>query len=362
MKFKDEYSRGDMAQALANAINKIDIDHPVNLMEVCGTHTHAIARFGIKNMLPENVKLLSGPGCPVCVTPNSYIDRAVAFAETPDVIITTFGDMFRVPGSFSSLQEAKGKGADIRICCSPADALEIAEQNPQKKVVFLGVGFETTAPGIASTILDAKEKNIKNFFVLAGFKTLPNALRALAEMPGLRLHGLICPGHLSVITGVSIYKEMADKYKIPCVITGFEASDILEAIRLLLTQISEGRAEVRNAYSRVVKNSGNPRAMAILKQVFTETDSHWRGIGNIISSGLIFRDEYSEFDAVKAIPVEVPDPVDPAFCICGQILTGIKTPPDCPGFSKICTPDNPAGACMVSSEGACAAYYRYRSL
>ncbi|MCE1245346.1 MAG: hydrogenase formation protein HypD [Firmicutes bacterium] len=359
MKYRDEFAREDLAEAFSRIIKDIGLTENINLMEVCGTHTHSIAKYGIRDMLPPNIRLLSGPGCPVCVTPNLFIDQLTVLAEMPGVIITTFGDMVRVPGSFSSLQETKGRGADVRICYSPDDAVRIAEENPDKKVVFAGVGFETTAPGVAAAIIDAGEKNLSNFFVLAGFKTLPNALRALAQMPDLNLNGLICPGHLSVVTGTSIYREMAEVFKIPCVISGFEALDILETIRLLLLQISEGRAEVENGYSRVVRDEGNPKAMAILGEVFRETDSVWRGIGNISSSGLVLNEKYSRFDALNLINVNIPAPVEPSFCICGQILTGVKTPADCPGFGKACTPDNPAGACMVSSEGACAAWYRF---
>lgn len=361
MKYKDEFQRTDLAEKIAGAIGKIPLERPLSLMEVCGTHTHAIARFGIRSMLPEKINLLSGPGCPVCVTPNDYIDHALALAELPGVIISTFGDMFRVPGSYSSLQEMKSRGCDIRVVYSPRDALNLSVKNPQKKVVFLGVGFETTAPAIAASILEAKAGGIDNFFALAGFKTLPNALHALAEMPGLNLDGLICPGHLSVVTGTGIYREMAEKFKVACVVTGFEPLDILDGIRLLVLQIAEGRAEVENEYSRIVRTEGNMKALSIMNEVFEAVDSRWRGIGVIPGSGLAFRKEYADFDASMVFDVAIPEPRYAKGCVCGQILTGVKIPLDCPLFAGTCTPENPVGACMVSSEGTCAAYYRYRA-
>ena len=362
MKYKDEFQRSDLAEGISAAIRSIPLDGPINLMEVCGTHTHAISHFGIRSMLPEKVNLLSGPGCPVCVTPNEYIDHALAIARLPHVITTTFGDMFRVPGSYSSLQKIKGEGADVRIVYSPSRAVEIAKKNPDKKTVFLGVGFETTAPAIAATIMQAKAEGVGNFSVLPGFKTLPNALKTLAESPELKLDGLICPGHLSVITGTQLYEQIAEKYHIACVVTGFEALDILEGIRLLLLQISSGKALVENEYSRIVKPEGNRKAMALLYEIFHDCDSQWRGIGEIPDSGLEFNEKYEEFDASKLFKVEVPPVKHSEACICGKILTGVKKPGDCPLFGKFCTPENPVGACMVSSEGTCAAYYRYRPL
>ncbi len=362
MKYKDEFQRNDLAEVVAAAINAIPLDKQINLMEVCGTHTHAISRYGIRSMLPEKVNLLSGPGCPVCVTPNEYIDHALAIAALPGVITITFGDMFRVPGSYSSLQKVKGEGADVRIVYSPSRAVEIAKKNPDKKVVFLGAGFETTAPTIAATIMQAKVEGVKNFSVLPGFKTLPNALKTLAESPELRLDGLICPGHLSVITGTKLYEQVAEKYHIACVVTGFEALDILEGIRLLLLQISSGKAIVENEYSRIVKSEGNMKAMALMYEIFHDCNSIWRGIGDIPGSGLEFNEAYKEFDASEIFSVEIPPAKHPEACICGQILTGVKKPGDCPLFAKLCTPENPIGACMVSSEGTCSAYYRYRSV
>jgi len=359
LKHKDEYARTDVAEKLAGAIRKIPLSRQINIMEVCGTHTQAIARLGIRSMLPGSVRLLSGPGCPVCVTGNDFIDHAIALSALPGVIITTFGDLFRVPGSYYSLQLAKGKGADVRIVYSSTNSLEIARQNPDKKVIFLGVGFETTAPTIAATIIRAHSERINNFFVLSGFKTIPNALKYLAELPDLKLDGLIAPGHLSTVTGIRLYEEIADKYGISSVITGFEALDILEGIRLLCGMIGEGKAGVINEYSRVVKVEGNKKAQALTGQVFEPEDSNWRGIGVIQNSGLKIREEYSALDARKAFKVNLPPVKEKAGCICGKVLTGVSTPFECPNFGKVCTPIDPIGACMVSSEGTCAAYYKY---
>lgn len=360
MKFKDEFQRADLAKGIAEAIGKIHLDKTANVMEVCGTHTHAIARYGIRSMLPEKINLISGPGCPVCVTPNGFIDRAIAMSKLDDVTITTFGDLFRVPGSYSSLQQAKSEGADVRIIYSAIDALKIAKADPGRRVVFLGVGFETTAPTIAAAVLRAQQDCAANFFVLPGFKTLPNALSTLAEMPDLNLQGFIAPGHLSVITGTALYHRILEKYRIGSVVTGFEALDILEGIRLLAGMISQNRPAVLNEYSRIVKPQGNPKAMNMMNAVFEEADSRWRGLGIIPKSGLKFRREFTRYDAESNINVEAPPPKYAKGCICGKVLTGIKTPPQCANFATLCTPENPLGACMVSSEGACAAYYRYR--
>lgn len=359
MQYRDEFQREDYANALAASIREIPLNNPINLMEVCGTHTHAIARYGIKAMLPEKINLLSGPGCPVCVTSNDFIDHAIALASIPDVIITTFGDMFRVPGSYSSLQVEKGKGARVKIVYSATDALEVARNTPDRKVIFLGVGFETTVPTIGATIFRAATEGITNFFVLCGFKTLPSALDALACLPKLNLHGLIAPGHLSVVTGTRLYQTVLDKYGIPSVVTGFEALDILEGIRMLAQMISDDAPQVAIEYSRAVRPEGNRKAMEIIDRVFRPVDSCWRGMGVIPGSGLTLREEYSGFDAAHAFSVEVPPPKYQKGCICGRILTGTGTPLDCPNFGGLCTPENPIGACMVSSEGTCAAYFRY---
>lgn len=359
MKYKDEFKKADVAEAIARQIKEIPLPHPVNLMEVCGTHTQAISRYGIRSMMPDEINLISGPGCPVCVTSNEFIDEAIELSRQSGVIITTFGDMFRVPGSRSSLQVEKGKGADVRIVYSAQNALEIARGNRDRQVIFLGVGFETTAPTAAATVIRARDEGISNFTVLAGFKTLPNALEALAQMPRLKLNGLIAPGHLSVVTGIAPYIKIAEEYGISSVITGFEPLDILEGIRMLVELISNNRVEIRNEYSRVVREEGNPKAVEMMNLVFKPVDSRWRGIGMIPQSGLAFKDRFSKFDASLRFQVDVPPPIYPKGCICGQVLTGIKTPLNCPNFAGACTPQNPLGACMVSSEGTCAAYYRY---
>ncbi len=331
----------------------------INLMEVCGTHTMAIARSGLKKLLPKGVELISGPGCPVCVTPQEDIDRAVKIARREDVIMTTFGDMMRVPGASGSLEDAARDGADVRVVFSPMDSLETAEKHPGKKVVFMGVGFETTSPTVAATVIEARKRKLKNYFVIPGFKLLFPALELLAGSEKLKIDGFICPGHVSVITGSVPYREVADKYRVPCVITGFEDADILKGISRLLRQISAGKSGVEIEYRRAVTEKGNPRARRLLDEVFRPADSAWRGLGNIRSSGLRFRKEYSSFDAEKAFNIKVARSVIPKGCICGDILQGYRFPKDCKLFGKKCTPENPIGPCMVSSEGACAAVYKY---
>jgi len=331
----------------------------INLMEVCGTHTMAIARSGLKKLLPKGVELISGPGCPVCVTPQEDIDRAVKIARREDVIMTTFGDMMRVPGASGSLEDAARDGADVRVVFSPMDSLETAEKHPGKKVVFMGVGFETTSPTVAATVIEARKRKLKNYFVIPGFKLLFPALELLAGSEKLKIDGFICPGHVSVITGSVPYREVADRYRVPCVITGFEDADILKGISRLLRQISAGKSEVEIEYRRAVTEKGNPRARRLLDEVFRPADSAWRGLGNIRSSGLRFRKEYSSFDAGKAFKVKVPRASLPKGCLCGDVLQGYRSPKDCKLFTKKCTPENPIGPCMVSSEGACAAVYKY---
>ncbi|MFP4497603.1 MAG: hydrogenase formation protein HypD [Vulcanimicrobiota bacterium] len=351
-----------VVKAVLNQIKTIKLDYGINIMEVCGTHTHAIARYGIASLLPEKINLVSGPGCPVCVTPKIFIDQALELAEIPDTIITTFGDLYRVPGSFSSLQEAGSRGSKIKIVYSPTQALETARNNPDKKVIFLGVGFETTVPTVAIPILQAQEERIDNFFVLPGFKTLPNALTALAGIPGLKLNGFLAPGHLSIITGKSIYQETAEKFGLSSVITGFKALDILLGIKTLLELIVRGEAMVVNEYRSTVRDEGNPRAREIISRVFKPVDSEWRGMGIIEKSGLDFREEFEDFHALKQFPVSPPPATKKSICMCGEILTGIKKPADCPLFAKVCTPLKPVGPCMVSSEGTCSASYKYKNI
>jgi hydrogenase expression/formation protein HypD len=364
IRYIDEFRQGKTAQVIAHTIaekiKQMTLEAPIHFMEVCGGHTNAIFKFGIRDLLPASLHLLSGPGCPVCVTPNWFIDAAIELSRQPGVIITTFGDMIRVPGSHSSLLAERAKGHDIRICLSPSDAVAIAKDNPGKKTVFLGIGFETTAPGIAVSILEAEKKGISQYFVLSALKTIPEALCALVESEDSNIQGFICPGHVSVITGLSIYKPIAEQFGIPCVVSGFEPTDILSTIDMIVTQIAEGRAAVENQYRRTVKEEGNRTAQAMIQKVFTRCDSRWRGIGTIPASGLSLNDDYADFDALRIFNIELPEERETPGCICGQIMRGVKIPLQCTLFASACTPENPKGACMVSAEGTCAAYYRYR--
>ncbi|MFH1046210.1 MAG: hydrogenase formation protein HypD [Candidatus Omnitrophota bacterium] len=331
----------------------------IKLMEVCGTHTMAIAKAGIKKLLPENIELISGPGCPVCVTAQEDIDRAIAIARQKDVIMTTFGDMLRVPGSQGSLEAAKRAGADVRVLYSCLDALEIARQNPAKQVVFLGVGFETTAPTVALTILQAKKEGLSNFSVLSYFKVIFPALSALAQSKKVRVNGFICPGHVSVITGSAPYESIARRYKIPCVITGFDEGDLLKGIKRLIDNIKRRSFKVDIEYSRAVTKKGNAKARRIIDAVFTINDARWRGLGIIRKSGLRMKKDLEQFNAEKKFPVQVTRVKDPQGCVCAEVLQGIKSPNACRLFAKKCTPQTPIGPCMVSSEGSCAAFYKY---
>lgn len=359
MKYIDEFRDKGLVKNLVKKINEIAVSK-VSLMEVCGGHTWAIQKFGIPSLLPENVNLMSGPGCPVCVTSKHFIDQAVAYCRLENTIITTFGDLIRVPGSTSSLDKEKSKGADVRIVYSVLDAIKIAEENPDKKVIFLGIGFETTAPGTAAGIKTAAEKGIKNFFVLSSHKIMPPAMGALID-DGIKINGYIAPGHVSTITGSGIYKAIPETYKVGCVIAGFEPVDILQSIYMLLQQINNNDFKVEIQYSRVVKPEGNIIALNTMNEVFKLKDDWWRGFGNIPLSGLEIDDKYSDFDANKMINVEVEETIEEKGCICGEILKGLKKPHDCKLFGKVCTTTNPVGACMVSHEGACNAYFRFSS-
>ena len=360
MKYIDEFRSAAHVRALAGRIASAAgrLRRRVRLMEVCGGHTMAIHRFGIPGLMPEGVELLSGPGCPVCVTPTTYIDRAIQIARDPEVILATFGDLYRVPGSDGSLEEAATRGADVRVVYSPRDALRIASDNPGRRVAFLAIGFETTAPTAAAALLEARASGLTNFAALSGHKTMPPALRALLEAPQVALDGLILPGHVSTIIGVEPYRFIAQEFGVPCCITGFEPSDILESIARLIEQCAAGQARVQNAYARAVRPQGNPRAREIIERVFEPGDAQWRGIGLIGASGLDLRRDWA------AWRLEPPDPALPSVeleaCRCGDVLRGLIRPPQCPLFAARCTPDTPVGPCMVSSEGSCAAYYRYR--
>ena len=338
------------------------VGRPLNFMEVCGTHTVAIFRHGIRSILPDGLKLLSGPGCPVCVTSIRDIDTAIAIARSDDAILTTFGDMMRVPGGKQSLMEVRAEGSDIRIVYSPLDSLKIAKDNPGKKVVFFSAGFETTAPSAAATVSEAERMGIPNFFLYSVHKVVPPALEALLLSDDVRIDGFILPGHVSTIIGTKPYQLISEKYSIPCAVTGFGADDILGGIAMLLKQTIEGKASVEVEYKTVVKEEGNPKALKFIEDVFETADSYWRGIGTIPGSGLKLRSSWKHRDAEKIFTLEVPNISEPKGCMCGLVLRGVKIPSECPLFAKVCNPDKPVGACMVSSEGSCAAYYRYRGV
>lgn len=331
----------------------------IKLMEVCGTHTMVIARAGIKELLPSSIELISGPGCPVCVTAQEDIDRAVEIARIKGVIMVTFGDMLRVPGTKNSLEGVKRLGKDVRVVYSCLDALNIACDNPDKKIVFMGIGFETTSPTVAATIKEAKRRKVKNFFVLSDFKLIFPALAALCQSKKVCVDGFICPGHVSVITGSAPYEKIASRYKKSCVITGFDEADVIKGIKSLIKQVKKHQYKVEIAYKRAVRKQGNARARRVLASVFAVSDSTWRGLGVIKKSGLKLKKEFKEFCAEKEFKIKLPKAVEPKACACGEVLQGIKRPRDCKLFKKRCTPQNPIGPCMVSSEGTCAAYYKY---
>ncbi len=358
IKHLEEYRDPDISRAIIDNIKKISRKKN-RLMEVCGTHTMSIFRSGIRTLLPDTISLLSGPGCPVCVTDQKEIDAFIELAKIDDVIIATFGDLLKVPGTKSSLQKERAEGRDIRIVYSTFDALEIAGNNPGRKVIFLGIGFETTAPTIAASILSAKNMSLKNYFVFSAHKLVPPALDALMKNKDVRINGFILPGHVSVMIGTKAYLTFFEKHKIPCAITGFEPADILQAILSLVRQIEDGNPGLENLYQRAVTFDGNEKAINIMQDIFETVDTAWRGIGIIPESGLKIKEEFSSFDAEKMFEFDVPDAVILSGCSCGEILQGIKTPPECALYKKICTPINPVGPCMVSSEGTCAAYYRY---
>ncbi|SPF49424.1 protein required for maturation of hydrogenases [Syntrophobacter sp. SbD1] len=360
MKYLDEYRDPQLAKNLIERLRRKAFPKgEIRLMEICGTHTVAIFRSGLRELLPPQIKLISGPGCPVCVTANEDIDRAIWLAEQPGVIITTFGDLVRVPGSSSSLHLKRSTGADVRIVYATLDALQIARENPDRQVVFIGIGFETTAPTIAAAVQQASELGVRNFSVFSAHKLLPPAMRTLLDAHEVKLDGFICPGHVSIVIGAGAYQEIADNYKVPCVITGFEHLDILQGICSLIDQVESGRAEVENRYRRAVTWEGNSAALRLIDEVFEPVDCTWRGIGPIAKSGLGFRPGWKMFDAADRFSMPDIRVKEHPGCRCGEVLRGVMTPPECGLFRKVCSPRDPKGPCMVSGEGTCGAYYRY---
>lgn len=364
MQYLDEFRRSDYAQRLAAAIRDeaAKLDRPVRLMELCGGHTHAIYKYAVDAFLPENVRLIHGPGCPVCVTPRGRVAHAIELARQPGVILASFGDMLRVPGEQGSLLKARAQGADVRMVYSPLDALKIARENPDRRVVFFAIGFETTAPAHAMAVLRAEREGIRNFYLLTSLVTMPPAIRAILDSQELALDGFIGPGHACSISGTIPYEFVAEEYHRPVVVSGFEPLDLLQSVLMVLRQLVRGEARVEIQYKRLVRPEGNPLALARVAQVFEPKTVEWRGLGVLPDSGLKLRPAFAHMDADLAFPEAVPRHLeDPKACECGSILRGAKAPWECRIFGTACTPENPIGACMVSPEGACAAYYKYGS-
>lgn len=358
MKHLDEYRASSLVKPLVEELKKA-VTKPLRVMEVCGSHTMAIFRNGLRSILPEGMELVSGPGCPVCVTSASHMDAFIAMADHPGVRVTIFGDLFRVPGTHTSLAQASSRGAQVDIVYSPMDALDLAIQHPDQLVVFLGVGFETTTPGIAATILAAKNRDIRNFMVFATQKTMPAPMEALLSDPNLKIDGLLCPGHVSSIIGAGAWEPMAQKYHLACVVGGFETADLLKSLILLARQVASNDIKVENVYPRAVAWEGNRRAQKMVEEIFEPADMDWRGLGRIPASGLKIREKYSVVDAEVRLNITLPKAEEPKGCLCGNILKGMNTPRECPLFDSRCNPANPIGPCMVSSEGTCAAYHKY---
>ncbi len=359
MKFIDEYRSAKDVKRISEAIFQITT-RQWTIMEICGGQTHSIIRFGIDEFLPKEITLIHGPGCPVCVTPLESIDRAIIIASREDVIFCSFGDMLRVPGSHGDLLSAKARGGDVRVVYSPMDALEIAEKNPDKRIVFFAIGFETTAPGNAMAVYQAKEKGIKNFFMLVSHVLVPPAIEAILSSPLNKVQGFLAAGHVCAIMGCQEYEPLAKKYKTPIVVTGFEPLDIIQGIYMCVKQLEEGSYVVENQYARCVHREGNQQAQDIIHKVFEISSRKWRGIGEIPESGFALRKEFEDFDAEKIFCLKNINAEEPKECISALVLQGIKKPNECSAFGERCRPESPLGAPMVSSEGACAAYYRYR--
>ena len=362
MKYIDEFRNIEAIRKVAAALREIAPSQNINMMEVCGTHTHSFHRFGLGRILPSNLRLIPGPGCPVCVSPQNYIDQAIELAKNKDILILSFGDMLRVPGTGSTLEKERVRFGNVQVIYSPLDSLTVARHHPHKKIVLLAVGFETTAPTIALSIIRAKKERLKNLFFLCSLKLIPPAMAKLTQDPRLKLDGFLCPGHVSAIIGLKPYEFIARKYGISCCIAGFEPLDMIEGLYILLRQIIHKKPAVENQYARVVRDEGNPKARTIIKAVFHVSDSAWRGLGVIPKSGLLIRKEFARFDARREFGLKRDNQTTrqrTTKCRCADVLKGIVSPPECPLFSKGCTPENPVGPCMVSNEGACHAYYKY---
>ena len=358
MKYLDEYRDARLVKAYAKKIDQVT-KKPWTLMEICGGQTHTILKYGLEELLPKELTIVHGPGCPVCVTPLVMIDKAISVALTPGVIFSSFGDMLRVPGSSDDLLSVKARGGDVRMVYSPLDAVALAESNPDKKVVFFAIGFETTAPANAMAVLDAERKGIENFSILCSQVLVPPAIEAILSSPHSRVQGFLAAGHVCTVMGFEEYIPLADKFQVPIVVTGFEPVDILEGIYLTVKQLEENRYGVENQYRRVVRKEGNPAARRVMSQVFRTVDRNWRGIGTIPKSGLALQSNYAKFDAELIFDVKKIVTEESRECIAGEVLQGLKKPVQCPLFGNKCTPEHPVGAPMVSSEGACAAYFRY---
>jgi hydrogenase expression/formation protein HypD len=359
VKYRDEYRDRGSAERLAAAIANA-VTQPWSIMEVCGGQTHSIVKYGVDELLPKSVELIHGPGCPVCVTPLEMIDRAHAIAERPEVTLCSFGDMLRVPGSHGDLLERKARGADVRVLYSPLDALTLAERLPERQVVFFAVGFETTAPANAMAVREARRRGLSNFSVLSSHVLTPPAIEAILHDSACRVQGFLGPGHACTVSGLADYEAIALRHRVPIAITGFEPVDLLEGILLTVRRLEAGSFGIDNQYARSVTASGNLASRAVVEQVFQVCDRKWRGVGLLPMSGLELRDEYREFDAMRRFELDAISTEEPSVCISGDVLRGIKKPSDCPAFGKGCTPTSPLGATMVSSEGACAAYFAYR--
>jgi len=358
LKFIDEYRDAELGKRLIDRIHRSSRKR-IRLMEFCGGHTVSIFKYGIRQLLPPTVEMLSGPGCPVCVTANEDLDKVISLSRLPDVIIITFGDLLRVPGSYSSLQQARAEGSDIRVVYSALEALDVARENPGRPVIFIGIGFETTAPGIAASVLQAEQENLRNYHILSLHKLTPPVIKALLDSGETKINGIVCPGHVSTIIGSKPYEFIPRDHGIACVVSGFEPLDILLCISMLVGQVESQEPKVEIAYRRAVHPEGNQQALGLMEKVFDPCPAIWRGIGIVPDSGLMLKQEYQAFDAEQVFNIPLEESREPVGCLCGDILRGVKVPSDCKLFKVACTPEYPVGPCMVSSEGTCAAYYHY---